>query len=180
MKKNLLSIIILFLLIVNISLTAVMMFSLVLPNQKALALMTDVATILRLELPSVNVAGGTYVAPEVALKNVETYNVNGGESMMIPLKRGPEDTSTSFFMARAALSMDTKNKGYKDTDSGDLSVVDTMIQDVIIRVFGGYSMAEVLDQEIFEEIRTKIIIGLHDLYGSEFIFSIQFRDVIYV
>lgn len=180
MKKNLLSVIILFLLIVNISLTAVMMFSLVLPNQKALALMTDVATVLRLELPSVSVAGGTYVAPEVALKNVETYNVNGGESMMIPLKMGANETSTRFFMARTALSMDTKNKGYKDTDSGDLSVVDTMIQDVIIRIFGGYTMEDILDPDIFDEIRTKIILGLHDLYGTDFIFSVQFRDVIYV
>ena len=181
MKKNLLSIIILFLLIVNISLTSVMMFSLVLPNQRALALMTDVATVLRLELPAAGaLGGGEFIAPDVPIGNVATYDVAGGEAMTIPLRLGPEEDRTRYIIVRASLSMDSKNKAYsKAGNSGDLSSVDTMIQDVIIRAFGNYTADEVRDPYILDRIRTDIILGLHAMYNSDFIFSVQFRDVKY-
>jgi len=180
MKKNLLSIIILFLLIVNISLTSVMMFSMVLPNQKALALMTDVATVLRLELPAAGLAGGEFIAPEVPIANVTTYDVAGGESMRIPLKLSPDEDRTRYIMLRASLSMDSKNRAYSRAgNNGDLSSVDSMIQDVIIRILSNYTMEEVRDPAILERIRTEIILGLHALYDSDFIFSVQFRDVTY-
>ncbi|MCL2052034.1 MAG: flagellar basal body-associated FliL family protein [Lachnospiraceae bacterium] len=181
MKKNLLSIIILFLLIVNISLTSIMMFSLVLPNQKALALMTDIATVLRLELPAAGIsASGEFVAPDVPIQNVETYDVANGESMRIPLALSPEEERTRFVMVRTALSMDSKHKAFKKAgNSGDLSAVDTMIQDIIIRAFGVYTLEEVRDPVISERIKAEIIRGLHVLYDSDFIFGIQFLDVAY-
>lgn len=180
MKKNLLGIIILFLLIVNITLTGIMMFSLVVPNQRALALMTDVATVLKLELPTEGSSeAGDFIAPEVPIRNVTTYNVADGESMRIPLKMGPEDSSTKYIMLRAALSMDSKNRGYRDTDDGNLSSVDTMIQDVIIRTISQHTMEEVRNSVIMDQIRSDIVLGLHALYNSDFIFSIVFRDIIY-
>jgi flagellar FliL protein len=180
MKKNLLSIIILFLLIVNISLTSVMMFSLVLPNQRALALMTDIATVLRLELPAAGISGGEFVAPDVPIANVSIYDVAGGESMRIPLKHTPDDDRTRFIMVRASLSMDSKNRAYsRDGNSGDLSGVDQMIQERITRVFSSYTVDEVRDPLILEKIKTEIIVSLHAMYNSDFIFGIQFRDVAY-
>jgi len=180
MKKNLLSIIILFLLIVNISLTSVLMFSMVLPNQKALALMTDVATVLKLELPAAGLVAGEFVAPEVPIANVESYDVAGGEPMRIPLKLALDEDRTRYIMVRASLSMDSKNKAFKKAgNEGDLSRADAMIQDIIIRTFSSYTMEEVRDPAILERIRTEIILGLHALYDSDFIFSIQFRDVTY-
>ena len=50
MKKNLISIVILALLIVNIVLTAVMMFSVTSTNKKTAALVTDVAAAINLDL----------------------------------------------------------------------------------------------------------------------------------
>jgi flagellar FliL protein len=180
MKKNLLSIIILFLLIINISLTAVMTFSLVVTNQNALSLMTDVATILRLELPTVSLSDtGEYVAPNVDIANVVTYDVAGGESMTIPLKQGPADTSTRYIMVRVALSMDSKNKGFKDNNEGDLKAVDVMIQDRINSAFSHYTSDELKDPAIMEQVKGEIILGLHAMYGSDFIFNVSFRDVRY-
>ena len=178
MKKNLLSIIILFLLIVNISLTSVMMFSLVLPNQRALALMTDVATVLRLELPAAGI-GGDYVAPEVAIANVKSYMVAAGEAMMIPLRQGPGEERTRYIMVRASLSMDSKNKGFKSNNEGDLSEVDMMIQNIINRIFGNYTMDDVQDPAVVDMIQKEIILELHALYDSDFIFAVQFTDVKY-
>ena len=52
MKRNLLSVLILALLVVNIVLTGIMMFSVVGTSKKTSALVTDIATILQLEIGS--------------------------------------------------------------------------------------------------------------------------------
>ena len=53
MKKNLISIIILALLIVNIVLTAIMMFSVTTTNRKTAALVGDIASAISLDLGDV-------------------------------------------------------------------------------------------------------------------------------
>ena len=50
MKKNLLSVLILALLVVNLILTGIMMFSVMSTNKKTAAVVTDVASILKLEI----------------------------------------------------------------------------------------------------------------------------------
>ncbi|MDR2547155.1 MAG: flagellar basal body-associated FliL family protein [Lachnospiraceae bacterium] len=175
MKKNLLSIIILFLLIINISLTGVMVFSLVTTNQRAIALMTDVSTVLRLELPS----GGEYVVPTVPIRNVTTYNVAGGESMTIPLRSAEDEAVTRYMMVRISLSMDSKNRGYRNNGDGDLSAVDSMIQDIITRSFARYNSSEVRDIAVLDAIRSDILRDLHILYESDFIFNVSFLDIRY-
>ena len=50
MKRNLLSIIILALLVVNIVMTAVMMFTIVPANKKTISLVGDIASAMKLEL----------------------------------------------------------------------------------------------------------------------------------
>ena len=50
MKKNLMSVVILALLVVNLILTGIMMFSCVSANKKTAALVNDIASVLDLEL----------------------------------------------------------------------------------------------------------------------------------
>ena len=62
MKKNLLTIVILALLLVNIALTAVMMISVTTTNNKTANLVTTIATVMNLELtggPGSEESGGT-------------------------------------------------------------------------------------------------------------------------
>ena len=182
MKKNMLSIIILFLLIINISLTAIMMFSLVVTNRRAINLMSDVAAVLRLELPAASSAGGDFVAPDVAIADVVTYDVAGGEAMTIPLKMGPDDSTTNYILVRVSLAMDSSNRGYKrGANGGDLSAVDVMIQDIVIGAFGKYTADELkqTDSSAFDQIRMDILVGLHTMYQSDFIFNVSFRDIRY-
>jgi flagellar FliL protein len=191
MKKNLLSLIILFLLVINIVLTAIMVFSLVTTNQRANALMADVASVLKLELPpggaSAAASGdGGYVVPDVPIANVVTYDVNAGEQIMIPLMPAPEDTTTKYIILTASLSLDSKNKGFKDnkialTDSGnaDLSKGDVLIQDIINRTFSKYTSDQVRQSDIVDQIKAEIIQGLQGMYSSDFIYNVQFREVKY-
>ena len=83
MKKNLISILILALLIVNIVLTAIMMFSVTSTNSKTAALVTDIASAI-----SLDIEGMRSGASAVPLENTVTYTI---ADMTILLK---DDTKT--------------------------------------------------------------------------------------
>ena len=83
MKKNLLSVIILALLVVNIALTAVMMFSTISANKKTVALVDQIASILNME---VKADLATDTSKEVSILDTDTYNI--GDEMVITLKKG--------------------------------------------------------------------------------------------
>ena len=83
MKKNLISVIILALLIVNIVLTAIMMFSVTGASKKTAALVDNIATALNLELSSGTEGAGAEEA--VSMADTETYSF--AEPMTIPLKK---------------------------------------------------------------------------------------------
>ena len=70
MKKNLLSIVILALLIVNLVMTSIMMISVTGTNKKTAAIVTDIASILKLEL---NPNGETETAEEVVSLEAVSY-----------------------------------------------------------------------------------------------------------
>ena len=84
MKKNLISVIILALLIVNVVLTAIMMFSVTGASKKTAALVDNIASALDLELTAQT--GETEVV--VPMENIEVYSIP--ESMTIPLKTGED------------------------------------------------------------------------------------------
>jgi hypothetical protein len=145
--------------------------------------MADVASVLQLELPPGGASGattdGAYQVPDVPIANVVTYDVNGGEQIMIPLKPAPEDTTTKYIIVTASVSMDSKNKGFKDNGSGDLSSVDVMIQDIINRTFSRYTSDQVKTTETMDQAKVEVIQGLQSMYNSDFIFNVQFREIKY-
>ena len=83
MKKNLISIVILALLIVNIVLTAIMMFSVTSTSRKTAALVDNIATALNLEL-SANGNGEDAEREPIPMSDTATYDIS--EQMTIPLK----------------------------------------------------------------------------------------------
>ena len=76
MKKNLLSVLILVLMLVNIALSAVMMTNVISTNQKTAELMDSIGAAMNLELYTPG------AGPEVSLANTETHVMS---QMMIPL-----------------------------------------------------------------------------------------------
>ena len=84
MKKNLLSIVILALLIVNLVMTSIMMISVTGTNKKTAAIVTDIASILKLEL---NPNGEAETAEEVvSLEDTQVYDLPEAMTITI-LKR---------------------------------------------------------------------------------------------
>lgn len=172
MKKNLISIIILALLIVNVVLTAVMMFSVTSTSKKTAALVDNITTALNLELAA-NGADTEAAKEAIPMSDIQTYDIS--ESMTIPLKT-EEDGEPHFCMVSVTLSMNTKDKAYK-TYGETISEKESLIKSEIVDVFGQYTLDEAREQQ--DAIRQEILEQVQTMFDSEFIFNISFSDILF-
>ena len=168
MKKNLLSIIILALLIVNLVMTSVMMISVTGTNKKTAAFVTDIASDLKLELNQGTEAEES--AETVSLENTEAYDLP--DEMTIPLLKG-EDGVMHYALVKVSLSMNVKNDGYK-TYGADISSRQSLIEGVITEVISQYNVDEV--QVKSAEIQDEILSRLQskEMFDSDFIYKVTF------
>lgn len=173
MKKNLISVIILALLIVNIALTAIMMFSVVGASRKTAALVDNIATATNLELSS-GTAGPTAT---VSMADTETYSF--AETMTIPLKKTEGDEKDHYCVVSVTLSIDTKAEGYKEYGSAEkLSSMEGLMKDQINSVFAQYTMEEVRDNQ--EKVKEEILDRLQTMFDStRFIYNVSFGDIMF-
>lgn len=164
MKRNLLSVLILALLVVNIVLTAVLMFSVVGTNNKVAALVTDIGTILQLDMGT---ADGE-ASEELHVEDIEMYNI--ADSMTIHLKTA-EDGKDHYCIVSVALSVNTKHEDYKKHGS-TIGNYESLIKGEVDQVIGAYTKeeAEANKEAIADEILTRI----QDLYDSSFIVDVVF------
>lgn len=168
MKKNLFSIIILALLIVNLVMTSVMMISVTGTNKKTAAIVTDIASVLKLELNQGTEAEES--AETVSLENTDAYDLP--DEMMIPLLKG-EDGVMHYALVKVSLSMNVKNDGYK-TYGEDISSRQRLIEGVITEVISQYNVDEV--QVKSAEIQDEILSRLQskEMFDSDFIYKVTF------
>lgn len=171
MKKNLVSIMILAILIVNVILTSVLLFSVVGTMKKTSRLIDGISTALSLETGSVTENGEE--AESVAMENIAVYKIV--DQMTIPLLAG-EDGKSHFCLVSVSLSMDTTAEGYKEYGEtvGDK---EDLIKGEIVDVISGYTIEEA--QPNTDMLREEILKRVQELYGSEFIYNIVFRDILF-
>ena len=172
MKKNMISIVILALMIVNVVLTAIMMFSVTGTAKKTSALVDNIATAMSLELAASD--GSEAEKPSVPLSDIATYSIS--EKMTIPLKielnaDGKEELH--YFISNITLSMNTKADGYKDYGE-DLLNWENLIKAEIEKVIQSHTLSEVRNNQ--DQVREEILESIQRLFESEFIFNVSFSD----
>lgn len=180
MKKNLLSVLILALLIVNIVLTTIMMVSVTGTNAKTAELVTSIATVMNLELYE----PGGIAAAKVSLADTESYDM---PELMIPLAAstvvnadGTTSSSTkqTYIIFTLSLLQNKKNEDYKALGGAEnMASRDSLIKDVVNRVVGNHTLEEC--QTDFESIREEILREIQKLFGSDFIYKIAISGVKY-
>lgn len=174
MKKNLISVIILALLIVNIVLTAIMMFSVTGASKKTAALVDNISKALTLELSAGG--GGEDAREAVSMADTETYSF--AEQMTIPLKKSEGDDKDHYCIVSITLSINTKADGYKEYGSAEnLATREGLIKDEINSVFANYTMEEARGKQ--EEIKKEIISRIQTMFDSEFIYNVSFGDIMF-
>ncbi|MCQ2541352.1 MAG: flagellar basal body-associated FliL family protein [Lachnospiraceae bacterium] len=169
MKKNLLSIIILSLLVVNIALTVVMMFSVVKTNQKTAEIVTDIAAILKLELDT----GEASQAGEVSIADTQVYTI--ADQMTIRLKNDDGDEKDHYLIVKVSFSMNTKHDDF--ATYGALEEKEDLLKGEINSVIGGYTYTEakLAQDQMCEDILKRV----QAMYGSDFIYKVSFSEIIF-
>lgn len=173
MKKNLLSIVILALLIVNLVLTSIMMFSVMSTNKKTAAVVTDIATILQLELGTEEETASN----AVSMENTAVHNISS--DMTILLTKAPTTDGSApkdhYALVSVSLSMDTTHEDY-ETYGLTIAEKESLIIGEITDVIGKYTADEI--QPRSEEIKEEILKRIQDLFESEFIYDVTFSKLI--
>lgn len=166
MKKNLMSILILALLVVNIVLTSIMMFSVTGAMKSTTSLVGRIAAVLDLELDL-----GTE-EEAVPIANLVGYDI---PDMTILLKgSGEEEESQHYAAISVSIQMDSKHKDYKKY-AETLTTNDSMLKGEIIDVVSSHTLEEF--QNDADGIRIEILTRLRKMYGSDFIYKVVFSDV---
>ena len=180
MKKNLVSIVILALLIVNLVLSGIMMFSVMSTNKKTAQLVTDIATAINLELTD----GSQAVEEEqtISIADVATYTIT---DMTIPLKRGTVtnadgtttvDNKDHYAMISVALSLNTVHADY-ETYGTTLDTKVDLIKGQLNSVVSQYTVDDARNNS--QQICQEILANIQQLYNSDFIFDVTFSSALY-
>lgn len=172
MKKNLLSILILALLVVNIVMTAIMMFSVTGAMKSTTTLVGKIATVLDIEL-------ATDSSDEnVSIEDTATYTI--ADTMTIPLKyeSDGEDGKDHYVMMKVTLYMNTKHEDYEKYGAAEaLAAREEMIKSEIISVVRSHTLEEFKSDS--EGVYAEIVAKLQKLYNSRFIYRVACGDVKY-
>lgn len=168
MKKNMMSILILALLIVNIILTAVMMFSVVGTARKTSALIDDITAAINLELDNQGETATEGAVVEVPIEDIEVYRIQ--EEMQIPLTVGA-DGKAHYYLVAVSLSVNKEHSDYKKLFES-ISLQEDLIQGEIIRVIGSHTFEEM--QQDTDAVRMEILASIQKLFDSDFIFNVTF------
>lgn len=171
MKKNLVSILILALLVVNVVLTSIMMFSTMSSVKKTSALVSNIATVLNIELDKSNT---TEEGPQtVSIADMATYDI---AELTIPLKRGEGDSKDYYCVASVSLWMNTKDADY-ETYSANLSSYDNVLRSIVVEVIREHTLSEV--QQDSEAICNAICERIQNTFGSKFIYKVSFSSIVF-
>lgn len=170
MKKNLISILILALLVVNVVLTAVMMFSVIGATKKTSALVTNIATVLNLELDSE--AGDTEGEGVVSLLDTITVDI---PEQTILLKAGP-DGKSHYCLVNVSLLVNSKHEDYETLGASVDSNV-SVIKGIINEKIGNHTYDEC--QSNPEMLRNEILSEIQAQYNSDFIYKVTFSSIMY-
>ncbi len=169
MKKNLISVLILALLVVNLVLTAILTLTILPETKKSNELITQVCSAINLELKS----GEATAASTVPIDDIETYDIP--DSMTINLKRG-EDGKDHYAVLTVSLSLNKGNDDYS-TYQPTLEAKQSLIKNEINTIVSGYTYEEIREDQ--QQVQDAILEDLQRLFDSDFIVSVGFSSATY-
>lgn len=160
MKKSFLTVIILALGIVNMILTAVIVFAVVPTTMRTNELISKVASTIDLEI------NGSPNNKEVSIEDIENYNLS--KSLTINLKKSSDNTA-HYAVVTASLSLNKKSEDYSKLQPL-VSTNESKINEIIQNEFAKYTADELYDKK--EEIKSNILAAIQGYFSSDFIVGV--------
>ncbi|MBE5840187.1 Flagellar basal body-associated protein FliL [Butyrivibrio sp. INlla18] len=176
MKKNLLSIIILALLVINLAMNGFMLLSVMTTNSQTAKLISDIAAALELEASGG--AGGGFSnsnSGTVGVANIATFGYTGDNNLTISLKPGA-DGKTHYMLADVVFSMNTAAQDYATYGSSEsLASMSDLVKAKVIDVLSSYTMEEL--QADMQTAKDQVLEAVQELYGSNFIYDVSISAI---
>lgn len=169
MKKNLISVLILALVVVNLVLTAILTITVIPQTKKANELITTVCSAINLELQS----GEVTDASTIPIDQIATYSI--ADSMTINLKNG-DDGKDHYAVVTVTISMNKESDGYSkygDTLADREDLIKSEINDTIQQ----YTIDEMRSNQ--QDVQDEIVKKLQKMFDSDFIVGVGFGTVTY-
>lgn len=168
MKKNLMSVVILALVLVNLILTAILTITVLPETKKANELITQVCSAINLELESGSVKS---YASSVPIDKLATYDIS--DSMTINLKDSG-DGKEHYAVITVSLFMNKDSKGYKSFGES-MEEKKNLVMSEITSVVSGFTYDEFKSDQ--QGVQDAIVADLQKLFDSDFIVSVGFPTV---
>ena len=163
MKKNLMTLIILALVVVNLVLTAILMFTIVPQTQKANEMITKVCEAIDLELNS----GAATGLSNLPIDRIETYDVAAGETLTVNLKGG------GYAVIGVVISVDNESETYTGKNGTEyLSSKESIIKGSIIEIVGNYTKEELGESK--EGVKSELLKNLKKTFGADYVVGVEF------
>lgn len=167
MKKNLMSVIILALLVVNLILTSVLMFTIYPQSKSANELIRNICMAIQLDLES----GASNGLGNVPIEKIVTYAVGEGSDMTINLAKG-EDGKDHYAVIAVALSINSESDVYKKNNTTLLSEREAIIKNDINDIVHSYTKEEF--DENNEDVKKDILKALQEKFGADYVVGVAF------
>jgi len=168
MKKNLMTVIILALVLVNLVLTAILAFTIIPQTRKSNQLIDKIASAIDLELED----GSSKDTAAVPVEDIEVYDIEASFTVNLSPSGDGKDHVAVFSIG---LSLNTKSDGYKSIGTEGLKANETLIKNDINTIVSGYTMEQFREDE--QSVKDAILEDLQEMFGSDFIVGVSFSSV---
>jgi len=168
LKKHLLSIITTALVVVNLIMSVVIVFTVLPTTSKINNLVTQICAALALDLESAGDGANT-------LKIEDLEEIPVGEEMTINLKSG-NDNKDHYVLVQVAVIVNNKHEDYKKYVKS-LTEKSSLIKDTVISNFSEFTYEDLQDEAGQEEVKEAILAELQKLFNSRFIVKVAFTSI---
>lgn len=172
MKKNLISVVILTLVLANLILTAILVFTIIPQTKKSNALIDEVCTAIDLELEG----GQNKDTAQVPIEDIEVYNIT--DNFTVSLKSTEGDTKSHYAVFSIGLSVNTKSEAYATYGGTEkLEAKETIIRNEINSIVGNYTLQE-FNADGQKAVKEEILAAMQKMFDSrDFIVAVNFSSV---
>jgi flagellar FliL protein len=169
MKKNLISVLILALCLVNVVLSAIMMFTIMPQTKKANELIEKVCSAIDLDLNSGAV--GSTSASNVPIDKQELYLVGAGADITCNLAQG-DDGQKHYAVVAVSLVLNIESENYEKYNQDFLTSQDSSIQADITKVISSYTYDQFTSDQ--QAVQDQILTDMQGIFGSDYVVGVNF------
>lgn len=168
MKKNLITVLILAISIINLVFNIILFFVFMPSVAKTNKLIGDISEVLDLELASQSASS----AGQVDVNNLVEFKLEEGSPINLASNGDDELHALKYGIT---IKMDKTAKDYEKINT-TLSTSTSYIYDITRDVVGQYTYEQVIDVNVRKEIKEKLLVEFKQYFNTECIYSVEFYD----